>query len=73
MTKIDYPKISSLAAPTEEDIALLDAMSDEQRRQLFYDAIDEGMQGEVIAVEDLNAYKLSIRKRALERIAQKHA
>lgn len=39
------PKISSFAAPTEEDMAVFEALTDDEKRQLIESKIAEGFKG----------------------------
>ena len=39
------PTISSFAAPTEEDLAVFEALSDDEKRQLIEAEIEKGFKG----------------------------
>jgi len=39
------PKISSFAAPTDEDLAVFDALSEEEKRQVLKTEIEKGFEG----------------------------
>lgn len=53
--RIDHIKISSLAAPSPEDVAVLQSLSDEQYRALLSREIDKGLRSGVstAGIEDI--------------------
>ena len=44
------PEISSFAAPTEEDLAVFEALSDDEKRQLIEAEIKKGFKGKPLKI-----------------------
>ena len=44
-TVLTGPKISSFAAPTDEDLAAFDALSDDEKRLVLEAEIEKGLEG----------------------------
>lgn len=63
------PKISSLAAPTEADLAVLRAMSDEDRRELLEEELAKGFDGPWTTMDE--NLREELWRRAVERAAAK--
>ena len=56
--------ISSFAAPTAEDLASFDSLSDEQKRELIEAELDKSVGGEPIPLTSKTSAEISARVRA---------
>ncbi|MEO0819826.1 MAG: hypothetical protein AAF074_05275 [Pseudomonadota bacterium] len=54
-------KISSFAAPTDDDIALFEALSIEERRALIDAELEKGLAGEPVPLDDTLKDEISAR------------
>jgi len=67
------PRISSLAAPTADDMAVFDAMTEVEQRAFILAEIDKADGTNAITVTDPDTYFQSIRERTRAKLATAHA